>query len=444
MSTQSATWLITARVLRRAGLGVSGDTVDQVVAGSLTNYLDDALRADPDADPGAAATAMPQFVYSRTHLPKNPSTAQRKARNRQIAAEQAELSSWWIRRMAAVRQPVHEKLTLLWHNHFATSALKVRSAAAMAAQNQKLRTLHTGDFHTLALAMLTDPAMLIWLDGRTNTAESANENLAREFMELFSLGHGNGYTEDDVRAGAAALTGWTVTPSGTAQFVPKRHNGEPKNLFGQTGDYDAADYCRLVLSQPASPGFVAGRLWTQLSGAAPSPAAAARLAAAYGPGRDLHALTLAALTDPEFTRPAPTVVSGPAEWLIGAARSLAVPVSDAAPAAGICNPTRIDAVLRSLGQQPFYPPDVGGWPSGQAWLSSSSVPIRMQTATELAKASDLSPVEQAGRSDRIDAVGHLLGVGNWTDSTADALRPLTGSPPQLVAAALTTPEYLTA
>jgi len=96
--------------------------------------------------------------------------------------------------MVAVRQPVHEKLTLLWHNHFATSAQKVRVAAYMAAQNHKLRTLSLGDFRTLAYTMLTDAAMLRWLDGQTNTARAPNENLAREFMELFALGHGNGYT----------------------------------------------------------------------------------------------------------------------------------------------------------------------------------------------------------------------------------------------------------
>ena len=126
--------------------------------------------------------------------------------------------------MVAVQQPVHEKLTLLWHNHFATSAQKVRAAAHMAAQNQKLRTLSLGDFRALAYAMLTDAAMLRWLDGQSNTAKAPNENLAREFMELFALGHGNGYTEDDVRAGARALTGWVIDPDGQTSMTPKRHD----------------------------------------------------------------------------------------------------------------------------------------------------------------------------------------------------------------------------
>src|SRR6201999_1981467 len=150
----------------------------------------------------------------------------------QLSERQDALSDWWLHRMVSVGQPVHEKLTLLWHNHFATSAQKVRVAAHMAAQNQKLRTLSLGDFRSFAYAMLTDAAMLRWLDGQTNTAKAPNENLAREFMELFALGHGNGYTEGDVRAGARALTGWVIGADGRAALTPRRHDAGAKTLFG--------------------------------------------------------------------------------------------------------------------------------------------------------------------------------------------------------------------
>ena len=188
-------------MLRRAGFGVTGSQVDAVAAVDWPAYLDDALGSNPDADPGAVATPMPALTALRP--PGNGATAaDRKQYNQQLSGQMTELSGWWLSRMVAVQQPIHEKLTLLWHNHFATSARKVRVARYMAAQNQKLRTLALGDFRALAFAMLTDAAMLPWLDGQTNTAKAANENLAREFMELFALGHGNGYTEDDVRAGA--------------------------------------------------------------------------------------------------------------------------------------------------------------------------------------------------------------------------------------------------
>ena len=207
-----------------------------------SKYVDAALGADPDADPGARATPMPTLPAPRGPG-KGASVAARKEFNRQLSDQMTELSQWWLRRMVTAQQPIHEKLTLLWHNHFATSAQKVRFAAYMAAQNQKLRSLSLGDFHTLAYAMLTDAAMMHWLDAQTNTAKAPNENLAREFMELFTLGHGNGYTEDDVRQGARALTGWVIRPTGQTMVVPKRHDRTAKTIFGVTGNFDASGFC---------------------------------------------------------------------------------------------------------------------------------------------------------------------------------------------------------
>src|SRR5277367_746164 len=296
MAGQSDGWTTTARVLRRTGFGVTGAQVDAVAKQSWPDYVDAALRADPDKDPGAVGTPMPTLADG--HRPGKGASAQvRKEFNRELFALMSGLSDWWLRRMATVRQPVHEKLTLLWHNHFATSARKVRSAAHMAAQNQKLRTLALGDFRGLAYTMLTDAAMLRWLDGQSNTAKAPNENLAREFMELFALGHGNGYTEDDVRNGARALTGWVIGADGRTSMIPKRHDGSAKTLFGVTRNFDAAEFCDAVLAQPKSAEYVAGRLWQQLaSDEPPSPAALGRLVSAYGPRRDLRALTRAILT----------------------------------------------------------------------------------------------------------------------------------------------------
>ncbi len=103
----------------------------------------------------------------------------------------------------------------------------------------------------------------------------------------------------------------------------------------------------------------------------------------------------------------------------------------------------IDATLRTLGQRPFYPPSVGGWPSGQVWLSTASAGARLRAATDLAHAGDLSSIESTAAGDRVDAAGYLIGVGSWSDRTVKALQPLVRQPPQLVAAAVNTPEYLT-
>jgi uncharacterized protein (DUF1800 family) len=340
--------------------------------------------------------------------------------------------------MVAVQQPIHEKLTLLWHNHFATSAEKVRQVSDMAAQNQKLRRLSLGDFRTFAYAMLTDAAMLWWLDAQTNTAKAPNENLAREFMELFALGHGNGYTEDDVRDGARALTGWVIKPGGEPSLVSKRHDRTAKTIFGVTRNFDAGEFCDVVLGQPKSPQYVAGRLWQQLaSDTPPSPQALDRLVVAYGHARNLRALTHAILTDDEFTGSRAGIVNTPVEWLVGVVRTLRVPVD---------TPARlkmVDSTLHALGQRPFYPPNVGGWPHGRVWMSTASADVRMRAASQLARAGDLSTVDAVATGDRIDAVGYLIGIGAWSDRTVAALKPLTRNPVQLVAAAVNTPEYLT-
>src|ERR1700758_4265011 len=437
MPGQSAEWIATARLLRRAGFGVTGPEVDAVASQDWPSYVDAMLAANPDEDPGAAATPMPSLAEPRAPG-KGATPAARKQYNQQMSEQQGVLADWWLSRMVSVRQPVHEKLTLMWHNHFATSARKVRAATQMAAQNQKLRTLSLGDFRTLSYAMLTDAATLRWRDGQSNTAKAPNENLAREFMELFALGHGNGYTEGDVRNGARALTGWVIGADGSASVAPRRHDSGAKTLFGITGNFDAAGFCDTVLAQPKSAEYVAGRLWQQLSSdEPPSPQALDRLVSAYGPERNLRALTKAILTDNEFTDSRAAVVKNPVDWLVGVMRALRVPVE---------KPARlkmVDATLRTLGQRPFYPPSVGGWPSGQVWLSTASAGARLRAATQLAHVGDLSSIESTGAGDRVDAVGYLIGVGAWSDRTVKALQPLVRQPLQLVAAAVNTPEYLT-
>ena len=438
MAGQSDGWITTARVLRRAGFGVTGAQVDAVAGQNWSKYVDAALGADPDADPGAVATPMPTPPVLRGPG-KGASVADRKEFNSRVTDQLTELSDWWVRRMVAVRQPIHEKLTLLWHNHFATSAQKVRSASNMAAQNRKLRSLSLGDFRTLAYAMLTDGAMMRWLDAQTSTAKSPNENLVREFMELFTLGHGNGYTEEDVRQGARALTGWVMRPAtGQTMMLPKRHDNTAKTIFGVTRNFDAGGFCDAVLAQPKSPQYVAGRLWQQLaSDTPPSPQALDRLVTAYGPGRNLRSLTHAILTDDEFVGSRAAIVNTPVEWLVGVVRTLGVSVD--APA----RLKMVNSTLQALGQRPFYPPDVGGWPHGRVWMSTASADFRMRAASQLARAGDLSTVEDAAAGDRIDAVGYLIGVGAWSDRTVKALEPLVSRPVQLVAAAVNTPEYLT-
>lgn len=436
MSTQSSEWIQAARVLRRSGFGVRGTQVDSVlksgsVASSVARLLDD----DFENDSGVKATPMPEVeILDRPAKSDKPEIRRYQAKNSQ---QRRDLMHWWISRMAAVENPVQEKLTFLWHNHFATSAAKVTVPALLASQNKKLRGLCLGDFPTLAYTMLTDAAMVTWLDGTKNKVDAPNENLAREFLELFALGHGNGYTEKDVREGARALTGWTINADGRAELVAKHHDDSTKIILQKKGKIGAQEFCDIVVAEPDSARFVAKRLWQQLvSDSPPSQGATERLVKAYGKGRDLRALTEAILTDPEFLNERGTIVTPPVDWMIGLLRSVDAQ-GNAAKVENIAN------WLNSLGQRPFYPPDVGGWPHGQAWLSSAAANIRFRAASRIVKDGDVSSVEEAPADDRIDAAGYLIGVGAWSDRSARALKPMRNDPFALVAAAVNTPEYLT-
>jgi len=434
--TSSTGWAAAAHLVRSTGFGASGDLVDAVAAAGTSAWLEASLRAAPDSDSGAAANPPPTFEP----IPAVGQDASReeKQRRRQQANDQvAQLTAWWIRRMVAVQNPVVEKLTFGWHNHFATSATKVKSAPMLLAQNQTLRSKGRGSFTDLAEAMVVDPALMFWLDGQQNTAKAPNENLARELMELFTLGRTGGYTEQDVREAARALTGWTIDrASGSAAFVPRRHDPGSKTVLGTTADLDAAGLVRVLLDQEASAPYVVARWWQLLAG--PEPPAAAtldRVVAAYGPNRDLGAMFGAMLTDPAYAATAGSLVASPVEWVVGAMRSLKVPTDDdmVKKAAG---------AMRALGQLPLYPPNVSGWPSGQAWLSTASATTRVQTASVLARAGDLGPVEAAAPSGRVDAVAHLLGIASFSDRTLTELRTHTNDPQRLVAMALVAPENL--
>jgi uncharacterized protein (DUF1800 family) len=276
--------------------------------------------------------------------------------------------------------------------------------------------------------------MLVWLDGGGNRVGKPNENLAREFMELFTLGVGN-YTEDDVRQAARALTGWRVDfRSGAARLDPVDHDAGPKSVLGTTADYDASGLADLLVTRPASPRFLAGRVWRRfVSAVPPDPETLDALVAAYGPTHDITAMVRAAVTSPAFRSASSVLVRQPVEWLVGALRALRLPASRVEGAA-------LTGGLRDLGQTPFFPPDVGGWPAGTPWLSTAAALARIRTARALTAVADLSPVADVPAPGRVEATAALLGLPGFTARTAAALAPLAGHPPDLVAAALASPE----
>jgi uncharacterized protein (DUF1800 family) len=297
------------RLLDRLGFGPRPGDLAAGFTATATTLLNPAPDTVPPPNLGAPV-ARP-----------GKDAAARKQAAQALAQQELTLAGWWLDRMVTTGAPLTERLTWFWHGHFATSEQKVRSPQLMLRQNETFRQQGIGDFTTLARSMIVDPAMLLWLDGQQNTVRAPNENLARESMELFLLGIGH-YTEDDVRAAARALTGWTVNrTTGTAQLAPRRHDNGTKTILGAGQNFDADSFVDLVLSQPASPRFIAGRLWFRLVSATPPPSDVLdRLAAAYGPTRSIHALLTALVAEPSFLDSAQTLVKQPVEWLVGLLR----------------------------------------------------------------------------------------------------------------------------
>ncbi len=428
-----------AHLLRRAGFGGRPEEIDAAAKQGYEATVD-ALIAGP-WPPGAAGAGPSDDPALGPDPGYGGDPAARKAADQQRAQQEQTLTAWWLDRMARAGAPLVEKRTFFWHGHWATSEQKVRSPQLMLTQNRTLRTAGGGDFGALAHLMVRDPAMTVWLDASGSTRKAPNENLARELMELFTLGVGN-FTETDVREAARALTGWRLDrATGQVSFHPETHDSGSKSVLGHSGDFDADALVDLLVDQPASHDYLITRLWNRLAAPGAVPAAAmTRLLAAYGPGRDVTALLKALLLDPEFRGATArgALVKQPVEYVVGVLRMLGIRV-DSGP--GRSRDTLL-GTLRALGQLPFEPPNVGGWPSGGAWLTTAAAQTRLTFAQWAVTAGDLGPVTSAAPASRVDAAARLLGVDAWTPRTRAALQQVADDPRELLVLALVAPEYL--
>lgn len=411
------------RLQERLGFGPRAGGVEGEFDAVLGRLLSSAPDAGMSAPPALAMPEMPEKAKK-----EDKDKAAKKAANKMRAGQEVKVAVWWLDRMVAGERAT-ERLTWFWHGHFATSSQKVRSPQLMLAQNQVFRANARGSFTDLAQRLIVDAAMIRWLDGNDNRKGSPNENLAREFLELFTLGIGH-YTENDVKEGARALTGWTVRrTSAEARLVPARHDAKPKTFLGQTGDFGAKEFVDLALAKAESAEFVIGRLWFRLvSPTPPTPETRARLQSAYGAKRDIQAVLKAIVAEPAFRDSASTMVKQPVEWAVGLMRALNLRPASFDDKAKV----RLLAGLKGMGQVPFRPPSVGGWPSGASWLTTSAGVTRLQLAQFLAKQAQLKDV---------DGVRTTFGVDTWSERSRNALAGLT-DPAQLVAVAACAPEYV--
>ncbi len=316
-----------------------------------------------------------------------------------IGAESAQrLRAWWVYRMIKSPSPLVERLTLLWHNHFATSNDKVDNVAAMFRQNQVLREHCRGRFGDLLEAVLKDPAILIWLDAPSNRRAHPNQNLSRELLELFTLGEGN-YTEQDVVEAARCLAGWSVA-GGRFRFVPEHQDDGVKTILGTTGNVDGDALLALLLKQEATSKRVAWRICQMFFGeGVVSDRALDELAA------ELHRRELdigwaveRILRSELFFSDANirSRISSPTEYVIGAIRSL--DMNEPIPSTLL-----VAAELSTQGQDLFHPPTVFGWPGGRSWINTRSIIARGNFATALVfgrKHLETSPVNVHELADR--------------------------------------------
>jgi len=346
-----------AHLYRRAAFGPSPADTDRALADGFTKTLARILAGDPDAADRLALLTDAGRYYS----------------------DPVQLRVWWLYTMLEGGHPLREKLTLFWHDHFATSYAKTRSTRLMFEQNVTLRRHALASFRPLLVDLSRDPAMLVWLDSNRNVKGAPNENYAREVMELFALGVGN-YTERDVREAARAFTGWHHDPEVTAfEFNDDLHDGGEKTLLGGTGKFGGEEVLNLCLGQPACATFLVGKLYAFLVSETPPPKGlldplVARFRKSNYDIADLATTVLGSrlfFSDHAYRKR----VKWPVEYALGAVRAVVpgrVPLAD------------LTAPLAKMGQVLFQPPNVKGWRTGTDWLNSATLLARNNFAETVA------------------------------------------------------------
>lgn len=301
---------------------------------------------------------------------------ERQRRQAEDRTQMREIQRWWLTRMIETPRPLEEKMTLFWHGHFATSYRTIEDSYHMYLQNSLYREHAVGSFAALMHQVIRDPAMLAYLDNNDSRKNRPNENLARELMELFGLGVGH-YSEQDIKEGARALTGYTFEDD-RFMFDQENHDGGAKRILGRSGNMDGDDFVDVILAQSACSEFLARKLYrffaADLPGEGDTPreqAEAVRELASlmkrtkYQLGPVLKRLFLSEhfYSDAVVNQR----IKSPVELVVGTVRSLRTPVRDLN--------ILLDAVSL-MGQNIFFPPSVAGWEGERSWINTSTLFVR--------------------------------------------------------------------
>ncbi len=373
-------------LLGRVGFGPTFGEVDAYARLSRADAVE-RLLSDVKTSAGAPPPAWVNEPPTPPRSLREGSVEQRQAFQQQEIRRGLELRAWWIGEMLAGPSPLTERMTLFWHNHFTSSQQKVRFVHLMYRQNLLLREKALGNFADLLHAVSKDPAMVIYLDNASNRRDRPNENFAREVMELFTLGEGN-YSETDIREAARAFTGWSIDPdTGSFRWRPFIHDSGEKTVLGQKGNFNGDAVLDILLEQPQTAQTVVGKLWREF--VAPDfnreddRGEVNRIARVFRDSRydirtTLRELLLSQAFWAEDNRAA--LVKSPVDFVVGTLRQFDVRVSDAMPFA---------LVTAGLGQNLFSPPNVKGWPGGEAWINSATLLSRKQFVERLFRGDEM-------------------------------------------------------
>jgi uncharacterized protein (DUF1800 family) len=354
-----------AHLLRRAGFGATETDLDTYTPLGFAGALDRLLNPEQVDDSGTDQQLEP-LVLDRT----NPDTRRK--------IEDAKF--WWFNRMLYTQRPLQEKMTLFWHNHFATANSKVGNAWLMLDQIQLFRDNGLGSFETLLQKVFRDPAMLIWLDNRQNRKGAPNENFGREVQELFTVGIGN-YTEVDIKEAARAFTGHSLDKDLHYVFNKAQHDTGNKTFQGQTGNFDADDVLGILTRHPATARYLTTKLFTFFVYDNPDSSTIDRLANTYVTSNfDVRSVLRDIFSGPEFlsAQAYHGQIKQPVDLMAGSLKVLNV--QNIGP-----DSTQL---LRRMGQDLLNPPDVSGWKGGPAWINSTTLFERFNWGLRLSNGRD--------------------------------------------------------
>ena len=373
-----------AHLLRRFGLGASEAELDYYLKDGLNGAIDRLLDYDK-VDEG--------FNVEVESLV-----------NQNGALQPQAVGLWWAARLVSTQRPVQEKMTVFWHDHFATSASKVQNGVSMHNHLDTLRQNATGSFRTMVHEVSKDPAMLFWLDNQFNVTGKPNENFAREVMELFTLGVDNRYTEQDIKEAARAFTGWSIGPVRNQQQGPRRrqqflfrpalHDNGEKAVLGERGNLSGEEVIDLLCHLPETSEYITKKVWEWFAYPNPDEALVTRLAKNFRQDNlSIKSLLKGIMKSSEFysVKADRTIFKSPVDFTVVTMRQLGVSQALAASLAGAPENVRgrlqpVQAAyssMRSMGMQLLYPPDVAGWETGASWITSATMMERINWGNKL-------------------------------------------------------------